>query len=105
MKIVTAKNGKKRIKISKNEWQSIGKKAGWMKTAGGFGKLGADLADALEGQVLLNKTKTPEEIFQIVKQDAELYTLIQQDGVEDQELLSYIEEMLRFSASSSRFVQ
>ena len=33
MKIVTASNGKKRVKISKSEWQSIGKKAGWI-TAG-----------------------------------------------------------------------
>ena len=30
MKIVTASNGKKKVKMSKNEWQSIGKKAGWM---------------------------------------------------------------------------
>ena len=33
MKIVTAENGKKRVKISKSEWESIGKKHGWMKTA------------------------------------------------------------------------
>ena len=33
MKIVTASNGKKKVKMSKNEWQSIGKKAGWMKKA------------------------------------------------------------------------
>jgi len=29
MKIVTASNGKKIIKMSKNEWMDIGKKAGW----------------------------------------------------------------------------
>ena len=28
-----ASNGKKKIKISKSEWQSIGKQAGWMKKA------------------------------------------------------------------------
>jgi len=33
MKIVTASNGKKKIKISKKEWEGIGKKAGWVKTA------------------------------------------------------------------------
>ena len=33
MKIVTASNGKKKIKISRNEWKEIGKKAGWMKKA------------------------------------------------------------------------
>lgn len=29
MKIVTALNGKKTIKISKEEWKTIGKRAGW----------------------------------------------------------------------------
>ena len=33
MKIVTASNGKTKVKISKKEWESVGKKAGWMKTA------------------------------------------------------------------------
>ena len=33
MKIVTAENGKKTVKISRKEWRSIGKKAGWMKIA------------------------------------------------------------------------
>ena len=33
MKIVTASNGKKTVKISKAEWQQIGKQAGWMKVA------------------------------------------------------------------------
>jgi hypothetical protein len=29
MKIVTASNGKKTLKMSKKEWENIGKKAGW----------------------------------------------------------------------------
>lgn len=33
MKIVIAKNGKKTIKISKNEWENIGKKQGWDRTS------------------------------------------------------------------------
>ncbi|MFA7219247.1 MAG: hypothetical protein WC119_01925 [Synergistaceae bacterium] len=33
MKIVKASNGKNKIKISKKEWQSMGRKAGWMKKA------------------------------------------------------------------------
>ena len=31
MKIITTSNGKKQIKISKNEWENIGKKHGWTK--------------------------------------------------------------------------
>lgn len=33
MKIIKTASGKKTIKISKSEWESIGKKAGWMKEA------------------------------------------------------------------------
>ena len=29
MKIVTAETGKKTLKMSKREWQNIGKKQGW----------------------------------------------------------------------------
>ena len=35
MKIIKTANGQK-IKMSKKEWQSIGKKAGWMKKAQGY---------------------------------------------------------------------
>jgi len=33
MKLVKTASGKHNVKISKSEWQAIGKKAGWMKTA------------------------------------------------------------------------
>jgi len=33
MKIIKTASGKKQIKISKSEWESIGKKAGWTKEA------------------------------------------------------------------------
>jgi len=35
MKIIKSASGKKQVKISKKEWESIGKKAGWVKTANG----------------------------------------------------------------------
>jgi len=33
MKVIKTASGKKTIKISKSEWESIGKTAGWMKEA------------------------------------------------------------------------
>jgi len=33
MKLVKAASGKQTIKMSKSEWESIGKKSGWMKKA------------------------------------------------------------------------
>ncbi|UCH72080.1 MAG: hypothetical protein JSW62_00590 [Thermoplasmatales archaeon] len=34
MKLIKTANGKQTIKISKAEWESIGRDAGWMRTAG-----------------------------------------------------------------------
>lgn len=33
MKIITASNGKQTVKLSKADWENIGRSAGWMKTA------------------------------------------------------------------------
>ena len=33
MRLVTASTGKQVVKMSKSEWQQIGKKAGWIKSA------------------------------------------------------------------------
>ena len=37
MKIIKTASGKSKIKISKKEWQSIGKKAGWMDKEADYG--------------------------------------------------------------------
>lgn len=33
MKIIKTASGKRKIKLSRKEWQDIGRKAGWMKVA------------------------------------------------------------------------
>ena len=45
MKIVTASNGKQTVKMSKTEWQQIGKKAGWMKVAQAVDTMEQDTAE------------------------------------------------------------
>jgi len=40
MKLIKTASGEKQIKMSKKEWQSIGKKAGWMKSASGELEMG-----------------------------------------------------------------
>ena len=49
MQIVTASNGNKTVKMSKSEWQSIGKQAGWMKVAQGFTR--DDYVNAKMGEI------------------------------------------------------
>ena len=36
MKLIKTASGKRTIKMSKSEWKSIGKTAGWMKTANDY---------------------------------------------------------------------
>jgi len=53
MKLVKTASGKQTIKISKTEWKSIGKKAGWLKEAS-FPLDNSDMinaADRAEGEV------------------------------------------------------
>ena len=73
MKIITASNGKQTVKMSKNEWTAIGKKAGWMKVAQGIQEeLVTDWSNDPEKEehyynelmhklVIFSKTLTPEE--------------------------------------------
>jgi CO/xanthine dehydrogenase Mo-binding subunit len=49
MKVIKTASGKKTIKLSKSEWQSIGKKAGWMKKA--EKNVGSALAFSVEEKV------------------------------------------------------
>jgi len=83
------------IKLSVNEWVEIGKTAGWIRQAGGFGLLGEDISDVLEAIVKINqKTKSADEIFSLVKMDTSLYAQIQNSGVDDDLLMEYIHEMI-----------
>jgi len=56
MKLVKTASGKKQIKISKKEWESIGKKAGWFgkepgMQMGGYGDPILDLDMFIRGQM------------------------------------------------------
>ncbi|UCH72084.1 MAG: hypothetical protein JSW62_00610 [Thermoplasmatales archaeon] len=57
MKVIKTANGKK-IKLSKSEWESIGKTAGWMKTADDYP---TDIYEKYQG---FNKSN-PNIVFQV----------------------------------------
>jgi len=68
MKIVTSQNGKNKIIISKQEWQNLGKKAGWMREA---------LWQTHEDPRIENLHSEMERIFDILNN--EIYPQIQDD--------------------------
>jgi len=80
-----------KIKLSKSQWEGIGKKAGWMKKSD-VGGLSGDLNDILEGIVVSNRGKTPEEIITLIKSDKTLTPLLQEENVTDQDLLIIVRE-------------
>ncbi len=68
MKIVKTASGKETIKISKKEWTSLGKKAGWMKTAASSReKVMHDLRSILGDKAFIRPTEefdgTPDGIW------------------------------------------
>ena len=89
-----------KVTLSKSQWQSIGKLAGWMKIAGGFGKLGKDVADAMEGLVHVHKAKSAEDIVEVIRHDEWMSNEIREANVSDEELLEYIGEMLFYTGIS-----
>jgi len=68
MKIVKTASGKQTIKISKKEWTSLGKKAGWIKTAtSSREKVMHDLRSILGDKAFIRPTEefdgTPDGIW------------------------------------------
>ncbi len=83
-----------KIKLTKARWAEAGIRAGWIKVASGVGKLDKDTSDVLEGKVLKNKSLPVADILNLVKQDSWLNQSILAQGVSDQELISYINDIL-----------
>ncbi len=82
--------------LSKSQWEEMGEKAGWIKMASGHGRFSKDLSDILEGQVLVNKSKTPQEIANIIKRDHGLVYLMREEAMTNVELMEVIEGTLQF---------
>lgn len=66
-----------------------------VKIASGHGRFSKDLSDILEGQVLANKGKNPQEIANIIKSDHGLINLIREEAMTDEELMEVIEGTLQ----------
>lgn len=87
-----------KIKLSKSQWEMIGKKAGWMnKSAGGYGRFSEDLADTLEAQVMMGVRDGLKslQIFQLIKNNSDISQFIQSEGMTDSELQEFIDDHMR----------
>ena len=69
MKLIKTANGKKKVKMSRKEWQSIGKKAGWDDTGEGE----HDVSDVPRTILLYGRSGVGKSYF--AKQLAEMYKL------------------------------
>jgi len=78
MKVVTASNGKKIIKISKKEWKNIGKKARWIKESqtipdDGFADGGSAYTDEEMDLIKIEEIKNNDDRPLKIKQIMDLY--------------------------------
>ena len=81
-----------KITLSKSQWEFIGKKAGWIKTAGGWGRFSKDLDDVLSVPVILGmrQKKNRDEIFVDIKKSPNYTKWIEEEGMGDEELKEFI---------------
>lgn len=86
-----------KIKLSKSQWEQIGKTCGWLKTAGGWGRFSEELSDCIEGKCLvgIQTNKKENEIFNEIKQDSGLSQMMAEEEMTDNELRQCIAENTR----------
>ena len=63
----------------------------------GMGRLGTDQSDILSGIVLKNKNKNPKAILRLVLKDKFLSTYMKKLDISNGEMLSYINDELKFA--------
>ena len=87
-----------KIQLSKTQWEHIGKIAGWIsKQANGCGRLSGDLSDVLEAQVIIGIRKglDTDQIFDVIKANQSIVSLLASEDVTDTELLECIRDSFR----------
>ena len=106
------KGTKMKVKLSKAQWEQVGKTAGWLKKkAGGWGRFSEDLSDVLEAQVMMaiQKHFNADEIFIRIKQflseikgNDGLAQEILSEGITDEELKEFIDDHIRMMSIVNR---
>ena len=96
-----------KVILSKSQWEQIGKTAGWIKKANGWGCLSGDLSDVLEGYAIigLRKKLSTEEILEKIKADDSLAPMLVEEAVTEDELRGCIEDafkMYQLTADSNK---
>ncbi|MFA7219086.1 MAG: hypothetical protein WC119_00980 [Synergistaceae bacterium] len=83
-----------KIKISKSKWEEIGRKAGWIKTAGGWKYYSEELSDIIEGAigVGIRNNETESEIFNRIVNDKSLLELMGQEDMSLEDLRECIQD-------------
>lgn len=87
------------VKLSKKQWNDIGREAGWIKTSGSWGPFGKDLTDILSGVVISNRHLPKRDIIDLILKDraimSEIEILQMKGNLSVEQLLSdFIDESL-----------
>ena len=75
MKVIKTASGKKTIKMSKVEWQKIGKKAGWMKVATDQQQM--QLFSQFVSKMLPTAINSTQELYNVIQSGADPVALAQ----------------------------
>ena len=84
-----------KILLSKKQWESIGKKAGWMRSAGGWGHISEEMSDSMEAQVLI-KGREGKSIGQIAADiKIQFADMLKTEPMTDQEIIEFVTDTYR----------
>ena len=92
MKLVKTASGKQTVKISKSEWESIGRKAGWMKESAGWSTKFPDMTE--DDWKKLDKSRE-EEFQKFEDEKAEERKLILEERRQEKEDYKKREDLRR----------
>lgn len=83
-----------KIQLSKTQWELIGKTAGWIKTAGGWGQISEESSDVLEAAVVIRHRQSmdPNQIATELKD--EFAQILSDENVSDQDLKEFIQDTI-----------
>lgn len=82
-----------KIKLSKSQWEQIGKSAGWLNKTSA--KIPKNIAITLQKEIVngLKARLNKNQILKKIKANSELYAQISSSGMDDNSLLNYIEKV------------
>jgi hypothetical protein len=86
-----------KIKLSKKQWEVIGKKTGWLNMASVWGHIGEDFNHEMEMEVLKNRNLNVDQLVSLL--NFKFDKLLKIKNINEQELREFVVDILEIHKS------